>query len=125
MVTRIAMSVANSLALAASMLYGRPASRRRAACSVSARAAEICVAMSASMKPTPWKSTIGWPNWSRSRAYDDGVVQRGLREPDRARGDAEPAAVQCGHRDPEADALLADEAVGGDPRAVEGDLGHR
>ena len=58
MVTRIAVSVANSLAIAACGPYGLPASRRRAAARYSARAASTPVAMSASMNRTPWKSTI-------------------------------------------------------------------
>ena len=40
----MAASVAKSFAFAASMPYGRPRSRRRAACSVSTLAAEVCVA---------------------------------------------------------------------------------
>ena len=67
-ITRIAASVANSFAFAASTEYGRPASRSRAAARVSARAADTAVAMSASRKPMPWKSMIARPNCSRSRA---------------------------------------------------------
>src|SRR5690606_28443591 len=53
-VTFIATSVANSFALAASTVYGWPASLSLAAYSVSARAAEIWVAASASRNPSPW-----------------------------------------------------------------------
>jgi hypothetical protein len=39
-----------------------------AARQTSARAASISVAMSATMKPTPWNVPIGLPNCLRSRA---------------------------------------------------------
>ncbi|KOG66162.1 hypothetical protein ADK76_03755 [Streptomyces griseoflavus] len=69
MVTRIAVSVQNSLAIAASLENGWPASRRRAAVRYSERPASIWVAMSAIMKRRPWKSAIGRPNCCREAVY--------------------------------------------------------
>ncbi len=67
----------------------------------------------------PWNSPIARPNWRRSLAYAHCGVERGLREPDRARGDAEPTGVESGERDLEALALDADEPVARDVRGVE------
>ena len=66
--TRSAISLAKSLAIAASFRQGRPASFRLAACQMSWRAASICVAMSASLNCTAWCSKIGWPKLSRCLA---------------------------------------------------------
>jgi len=68
-VTFIAVSLANSFAIAACWLNGRPASLRLAAVRYRARAAATEVAMSASMNDKPWNSMIGRPNWCRSVAY--------------------------------------------------------
>ena len=64
-----AISLANSLAIAASFRQGRPASRRAAACQMSWRAASICVAQSARRWPTAWWLKMDWPKLSRSLAY--------------------------------------------------------
>ena len=48
----------------------------------------------------------------------DGLVQRGLRQPDRHRGDAQPTGIQCAERDLQALALRADAAVGFDVGVV-------
>ena len=67
--TFMAVSAANSLAIDASFVYGRPASLSVAALSVMSRAPSTAVAMSASIQPTIWCSPIGTPNALRSRAY--------------------------------------------------------
>ena len=66
LVTRSAISVAKSFAIAASISIGSPASQSCAAWYMSARAASTCVAMSASLKRIAWKSAMAWPNWTRS-----------------------------------------------------------
>ena len=43
-----------------------------------------------------------------------GLVERGLGDPDRHRGDAEPAGIQRGERDLQALPLIADQPVGVD-----------
>ena len=68
-----------------------------------------------------WKSAIGWPNCLplvRVRARD---VVRGLRDADRLRRDADPAAVERGHRDGEALALVVQQAVAVDVRVLDRD----
>ena len=49
-----ARRLAFSLAMAASFRQGKPASRKLAACHINCRAASMCVAHSASLKPTAW-----------------------------------------------------------------------
>ena len=66
---------------------------------------------------------IGLPNCRRSLRVGDRRVERGLRQPDRAGGDAEPAAVQRGHGDAEPLPLRAEQPVGRHAGAVEDDLG--
>ncbi len=67
MVTRIAVSDPNSLAMDAPTEKSPPASRTRAASRYSRREASIPVAMSASMNCSAWFSMTGRPNCSRSR----------------------------------------------------------
>src|SRR6266508_2676402 len=68
-VMRIAASAANAFAKEPSRPASTPASTAAAARQTSRRAASTSMAMSASLKPTPWRSRIGRPNASRSRAY--------------------------------------------------------
>ena len=63
-----AISLAKSLAIAASFRHGRPASRRLAACQISWRAASSRVAQSARRKPTAWWLKIAVPKLWRSFA---------------------------------------------------------
>ena len=65
----MAVSAANSLAIAATVPKGWPASLSHAALSVRSRAASIAVAMSASIHCTIWCWPIGTPKDLRSRAY--------------------------------------------------------
>ena len=69
LVTRELTSEANSLACAATSPKSRPWSLSHAARQTSPRAASISVAMSATMKATPWNVPIGRPNCSRVWAY--------------------------------------------------------
>ena len=64
----MAASVAASFAMAASVANGSPASLSRAASTYSARADATAVAMSASMKDSPWNSLMGRPNCRLSPA---------------------------------------------------------
>ncbi|MCY1177527.1 ectoine/hydroxyectoine ABC transporter, permease protein EhuD [compost metagenome] len=64
-----AISLANSLAIEASLAQGTPACCRRAACSMNWCATSTCVAMSARSKATPCRLMIGPPYASRSLAY--------------------------------------------------------
>ncbi len=57
--TRSAISLANSLAIAASFRHGWPASFSAAACQIIWRATSIWVAMSASLNWTAWWLKIG------------------------------------------------------------------
>src|SRR6266550_872082 len=68
-VTHIAVSDANSLAMLAYSVTSSPASLRAAARCASARAASIRVAISASLNCTAWKSSIALPNCRRSAQY--------------------------------------------------------
>jgi len=65
----MAVSAAKSLAIAAAVVYGLPASFSVAARSVRSRAPSMAVAMSASIHWTIWCWPIGTPNDFRSRAY--------------------------------------------------------
>ena len=68
-VTRELTSEANSLACAATSPKSRPWSLSQADRQTRPRAASISVAMSATMKATPWNVPIGRPNCSRVCAY--------------------------------------------------------
>ncbi|MDT4873304.1 hypothetical protein FQZ97_1085420 [compost metagenome] len=63
-----AVSLAKSLAMAASFRQGWPASRRAAACQISWRAASSRVAHSARRKPTAWWLKMAVPKLWRSLA---------------------------------------------------------
>ena len=69
MATRLAVSEANSLAIADSRVWLCPRDFSHAARQVKSRAASISVSMSASMKPTAWWSMIRLPKVLRSPAY--------------------------------------------------------
>ena len=61
-------------------------------------------------------------SWRRA-----GLLQRGLRQPDGDRGDAEPPGIQCAESDLETLTLVADTPVGVHARivVVRGGGGHR
>jgi len=67
-VTLMAVSDANSFAMAAAVPYGFPASFSAAARRVRSRAPSMAVTMSASIHWTIWCRPIGTPNDFRSRA---------------------------------------------------------
>ena len=66
--TRTAVSLASVLAMAASIMSGRPAPALAAARWMSCRAVSTWRAMSATIHRSPWKWPIGRPNCSRSPA---------------------------------------------------------
>src|SRR5207237_10447535 len=68
-VTRVAISLAKSLAMAASMLKRAPVSCFQAALRINRRAASISVDMSASMKWMAWNCEMRWPKAMRSWEY--------------------------------------------------------
>ncbi len=68
-VTRTAISVATSFAMAASFSTLWPSSMAWATCQVRARAASISAAMSAILNRIAWNEAIGCSNWTRSRLY--------------------------------------------------------
>ena len=81
--------------------------------------------MSASFHWIAWKSPIRLPNCSpleRVRARD---VEGGLRDPERLRGDPDAAAVERRHRDAEAAALLVEQPVAADARALDREIDGR
>ena len=63
-----------------------------------------------------------WPNARRSHRVLAGDVVGGLRDAERLRGDADPAAVERRHRDAEAAVLLVQEPVALDVRALDDDV---
>ena len=81
---------------------------------MSSRAASISVAMSASLNWIAWKSAIRLPNWRALERVGAGRVVGSLGDPDRLRGDPDPAAVERLHRDREAAVLLVQEPVAPD-----------
>ena len=66
--TKASISVAFSLAIAMSASVTVPCSNFHPASSVNSSAAFSSIAMSASLKETPWNLPIFWPNCSRSAA---------------------------------------------------------
>src|SRR6266850_2272690 len=101
-VTFIAVSAANSLAIEAAVRYGRPASLSAAALQVSRRAPSMATAMSASIHWTIWCSPMITPN----------VLRR----------DSDPSAVDRRHRDLESLAFLAHPAARRNSAVVEQEL---
>ena len=73
------------------------------------------------MKDTPCFEISGFPNALPLPRVRRRVLERGAGDADRRRGDLRPRALEEVHRDQEALAGLAEQAVGRDPRAVEQD----
>ena len=96
--TRSAISLANSLAMAASFRQGRPASRRLAACQMSWRAASICVAQPASRKADGLVVEDGWPKLSLL-GVGHGDIERAARHAHALRGNADAPAFQAAQGD--------------------------
>ena len=93
-VASIAASVANSFAVAASVLNGLPWSRSQAAWYARCRAAASATLMSAQRKATAWLDPIGRPNVVPLAGVSDRVVDTASEHPDAERGDGDPPVVE-------------------------------
>jgi hypothetical protein len=115
---RSAISLANSLAMAASFRQGWPASRRLAACQISWRAASICVAHVGQAKA---HGLVVEDGLAKALALF-GVVQRALegaaRHAHALRRDADAPAFQAAQGNLVALALGANQVLGRDAAVV-------
>jgi len=112
-VTRVAISLAKSFAVAASMLKRAPVSCFQAALRMSRRAASSSVAISASHK----LNCLELRNWVTESEPLFGIVQSrfecALRDASGLRGNSDSAAVESGERHFVAFAFVADTIRGG------------